>query len=184
MFFAPVMLFAVFGAVTLYKRREALFPLLLSVIGVNVLLYSMWGDPWGCWAFGSRYLIPSYAIASVFIASALTEWSKKAMWVIFVFFLVFSVSTAVNTVGALTSDANPPKIQVRGLAQESRRQEKYTVERNWDLLRENASKSFVFQTFLQSKLTALHYAMLLWGTLYVFAAAHLIVLIKSNGAER
>lgn len=180
LFFAPVMLFAVFGAVNLSRRRERSFPLLVSIIGVNILLYSMWGDPWGGWAFGSRYLIPSYAIGGVFIAQALTAWSKKTFWLILLFFLVFPVSTAVNTVGALTSDANPPKIQVLALEQQSGREEKYTVERNWDLLRANAAKSFVFQTFIQSRFTAFHYAALLWGALYVFAAVHLVALIKNK----
>lgn len=184
LFFAPVMLFAVFGAVSLYRQREWSFPLLVSIMGVNILLYSMWGDPWGGWAFGSRYLIPSYAIAGIFVAQALTEWCKKTFWLILLFFLVFSISTAVNTIGALTSDANPPKIQVLALEQQSGRQEKYTVERNWDLLSANSSKSFVFQTFIQSKLTALQYAILLWGTLYVFAAVHLVALIKNSGTEQ
>lgn len=183
-FFAPIMLFTVFGAVGLYRRRERSLPLLISIMGVNILLYSMWGDPWGGWAFGSRYLIPSYAIASIFIAQALTAWSKKTFWAIVVFFVGFSVSTAVNTVGALTSDANPPKIQVLALEQVSGRQEKYTVERNWDLLRANASKSFVFQTFIRSRITALHYAILVWGTLYICAAVLLVDLVKHNAKEQ
>src|SRR3989344_8895296 len=59
--FAPVVLMGSYGAFLLYKRNPSLCSLLLAVSGVNILLYSMWGDPWGGWAFGSRYLIPSYA---------------------------------------------------------------------------------------------------------------------------
>ncbi|HRN47518.1 MAG TPA: hypothetical protein PKW69_05745, partial [Niabella sp.] len=70
LYFTPVILIGVVGMFVLYKSKNKHLPLLLSIVGVNLVLYSMWGDPWGGWAFGSRYLIPSYAIMSIFIAMA------------------------------------------------------------------------------------------------------------------
>jgi len=151
-YYAPVILFGIAGILLAYRRKVQVFSLLVSIIGANILLYSLWGDPWGGWAFGSRYLIPSYAILSIFIALLLTYWSKKILFLI-MFLVVAFYSIAVNTLGAITTSALPPQVQVLELEKISGIVQKYTYSRNWDFLTSGQSKSFVYQTFLSSHLS-------------------------------
>lgn len=153
LYFTPVIFIGVVGIFVLYKSRNKHLPLLLSIVGINLILYSMWGDPWGGWAFGSRYLIPSYAIMSIFIAMALTKYSRNILFLL-VFAILFVYSTAINTLGAITTSAIPPKVQAIPLEALTGREEKYNYRRSWDYLNQNGSKSFVYQTYLEDIIDA------------------------------
>ncbi len=155
-YYTPVILFGAIGFFLAFKKRVKMVPLLAATIGANILLYSMWGDPWGGWAFGSRYLIPTYAILSIFIALLLTYWRKKYIFLT-LFVLVALYSIAVNTLGAITTSAMPPKVEVLNLEKLSGIEQKYTYERNWDFLLRGNSKSFVFQTFAKNYVTSAQY---------------------------
>ncbi len=156
LYFTPVILFGILGLIIAYKKKLQLTKVLFSIISANLLLYSMWGDPWGGWAFGSRYLIPSYAILSIFIAIFLTEYGKKVLY-IFPFWLLALYSVMVNTAGALSTSAMPPKVQVLELERISGTVQKYTYERNLDMLKSGSSKSFVYNTFLKKNLSAFQF---------------------------
>jgi len=161
-YFTPVILLGILGLFLAYRKRVEMVPLFVAIIGANVLLYSMWGDPWGGWAFGSRYLIPSYAILAIFISLLLTYWRKNILLLI-IFLILFSYSTAVNTLGAITSSANPPQSEVLELEKLSGLVQKYTWERNWDFLVSGNSKSFVFQTYAKKYLNSVqYYQILVW----------------------
>jgi|SRR3989344_1372940 len=177
LYYAPIVFFGFIGFVLAWKKRVKIVGLLVSVMLINILLYSMWGDPWGGWAFGSRYLIPSYAILSIFIALLLTYWRKN-----YIFLILFSVvaiySIFVNTLGALTTSALPPKVQVLYLEELSGMVQKYTYERNWDMLVAGHSKSFVYQTFLEKYLTATQFYFILTSSitlLYVLLIVFLYI---------
>lgn len=154
--YAPIILIGIFGIIFLYRKNAAYANLLAAVIGLNVLLYSMWGDPCGGWAFGSRYLIPAYAMLAIGLGIVLTQWRKNTVFLI-IFFVFFSYSAKVNTLGALTSIANPPQIEILELEKKSGKVEKYTYERNEDYLKNTGSKSFIYQAFLKNKLSAQAY---------------------------
>lgn len=155
--YAPIIFLGIFGYYFLYARGNASFGnLLLIIAGFNILLYSMWGDPYGGWAFGSRYLIPAYAILSIGIALGLTFLRKKVIF-LFIFLLLFIYSSAVNTLGALTTNTVPPRIEIEALEKTSGRTEKYNYERNIEYLGEFGSKSFIFQTYLKDHLAAGRY---------------------------
>ncbi len=161
--FAPVLLFAFLGMVVGFKKHAKETVLFCSIITVNILLYSMWGDPWGGWAFGARYLIPSYAILAIFIALALSKWKKN--WAYLLIYLVLVIySSYINTAGALGSSANPPKVQVLQLEKITGRQEKYTYERNLDMLRLNTSKSFFYRAFAKQYMSSWQYFQVVYGT--------------------
>lgn len=155
-YFTPVVLFGFVGLLLAFKKKVQMTAVLTAVIGANVLLYEMWGDPWGGWAFGSRYLIPSYAILSIFIALLLTYWRKK-VWFLILFTVVAFYSIAVNTLGALTTSAMPPQVEVLSLEKITGIVQRYTYQRNWEFLVSGHSKSFVFQTFLRPYLSALQF---------------------------
>jgi len=173
LWYAPVVLFGIAGAFILYKRREPMLPILLGVVGMNVLLYSMWGDPYGGWAFGSRYLIPSYGIAGIFIAVLLSRFRKRSLFLAF-FFIVLTYSIAVNTVGALSSSRNPPQAEVLALEKLTGREQKYTYARNFDFLVYNGSKSYAWQAFGRKYVSAMEYYYIITSLLVLCGAALLV----------
>ncbi|MBI3888004.1 hypothetical protein HY310_02960, partial [Candidatus Microgenomates bacterium] len=117
-YYTPIMLFGILGLVLALKNKQKYAGLLIAIIGFNVLVYSMWGDAYGGWAFGARYLIPSYAILSIFIAFFLTYY-KRSLIVSILFFVVLSYSLFINTVGAITSSKNPPKVEIAELEKQT-----------------------------------------------------------------
>jgi hypothetical protein len=154
--YTPVMLFGVAGLYYASKKKQKYLPVLLGVIGFDFILYTMWGDPYGGWAFGGRYLIPAYAILSIYIAFLLSWFGRKRLLLLF-FFIVFSYSVMVNTLGAITSNSNPPAIQAVALSQQIHQPVSYTYMRNVNDLNKNISKSFVFQTYANNYMSAWNY---------------------------
>jgi len=179
-YFTPVILLGIIGAFLAYKRKVQIVPLFLAIIGAVVLLYSMWGDPWGGWAFGSRYLIPAYAILAIFIALLLTYWRKNVLFLI-IFIMLFAYSTAVNTLGAITTSAMPPQVEVLALEKLSGTIQRYTYQRNWEFLIAGNSKSFVFQTFAKGYMTSEEYFEILAGLIILAGLSMTTVLWFQKG---
>ena len=176
--FTPVILFGFVGFVWALRRGNQYAPLIFAVLGVNIVLYSMWGDPYGGWAFGARYLIPGYAMLAIFISLLLTYWSRKTIFV-WLFFIVLAYSIAVNSLGALTSNRNPPKIEAAALERVSLRSEPYTYKRNMNMLDINKSKSFVYSTFVGKYMSAWGFYTLITVALIYAAGAQLVLHIGS-----
>lgn len=74
---------------------------------------------------------------------------------------------AVSTMGAVTSNANPPQAAVLALEKQTNQVEKYTVERNYDILKKNHSKSFVFEYKAHAYMTAMQYYYVVVGIIAV-----------------
>lgn len=162
--FTPVILLSIIGMISLFKKYRTETVMFLSIVVTNILLYAMWGDPWGGWAFGSRYLIPSYAILAIFLASAISTWRKNILFVSLLLVLgTFSIF--VNTAGALSTNANPPQVQVLELERVSNKEEKYTYERNLDYLKIKTSKSFFYRTWARNYISSWQYYQLVANTL-------------------
>ncbi len=140
----------------------------------------MWGDPWGGWAFGSRYLIPAYAILSIFIA-ALLDHFRKNIFIIATFLVIASYSVYINTAGALSSSANPPKVQILGLEQLSGRRERYSFDRNVEYLKFNNSKSFVYQAWAKNYLNAWEYFQVITITIIIILSVASLGLYIKRG---
>lgn len=173
--FSPVILFGIFGLFYLYKRNYGAANLLVSVIGANLLLYSMWGDPWGGWAFGSRYLIPTYALMGIGLALATTRFRKNYFFIGF-FILAMGYSVWVNSLGAITSNRNPPQVEILALEKVTGREEKYTFMRNWGVLKNNQSKSFVFQTKAKNYVNAIQYHQIIYISIMTLVLAIIFLL--------
>lgn len=163
--FAPVILLGLLGLWLVLRKRPAVGRVLLATAGVTLLLYSLWGDPWGGWAFGSRYLIPAYAMLGIGLAVALSERARWQYIFLALFVILFTYSAGVGTLGAITSSANPPKVEVLNLEKLSGQVQKYTPERNWDFLHGSiGSKSFVYQAWAKQRgITAPEYYYSLLG---------------------
>lgn len=180
--YTPVMLFSIIGMIIARKKIAPYFSLFIGVIGFNIILYSMWGDPYGGWAFGSRYLIPTYAILSIFIAFALTRFKQSNIF-LFLFFIFFSYSLAINTLGAITSSRNPPKVEILNLEKLSGMKEEYTFIRNAQFLSAGRSKSFVFQNVASQYISAWNYYSYILSLL-LLVAIFLIISLKMIGKQK
>lgn len=184
--FTPIIVFgfAAFFFTNKNRRIQQYISVLLGIIGMDLALYSMWGDPYGGWAFGARYLIPAYSILAICLALLLSYLGKKKIFIFF-FFLVFSYSVMVNTLGALTSNDNPPKIEAEALANETHHEVSYTYMRNVDILNTNYSRSFIFQTYANDYLSAWEYygsvviLILIVSTVFI-TRLHLIITRKNE----
>lgn len=182
LYYAPIIFLAIIGVPLLLKQHPSLLALFLSIIGGNILLYSMWGDPWGGWAFGSRYLIPSFAVLSILIAIVL-EYFKRNIAIMALVLILFVYSAMVNTLGAITTNANPPKGEAKALEPISGRIEKYSFDRNIDYLINSGSKSYVFQTFANRYLTAFgYYLIVALSIITVFTS--LVIYLKFSKKEQ
>lgn len=183
--YTPVMLFGIAGLIWAIRKKMDYVALFSAIIGFTIVLYSMWTDPYGGWAFGSRYLIPAYAILAVLIAYLLSKLHRYSLFLLF-FFAVFSYSVAVNTLGAITSNRNPPKVEAVALSELTKQEEPYTYMRNVRQLSNNLSKSYVYETYAANTITAWQYYTFL--TLFIiivgaFLITTLRIVAKGNKYE-
>lgn len=151
-YYAPIMLFGIFGATLLFRRNSSIFIVMISVIGSSIVFYSLWGDPWGGWAFGSRYLIPAYSLLAILLGIAIDSMRKQIVFMILLM-SVFFYSTGVNTLGAITSNKIPPQIEVLAMEALSGKEEKYTFARDYDYLVSGKTKSFIYNQFVHGYMT-------------------------------
>lgn len=175
-YFTPVMLVGLIGIIILQKKKNEYLPMLVGVVFSNLVLYSMWGDPWGGWAFGSRYLIPAYSILAIFTGVALSEFRRKWLFLA-LFYPILIYSVLVNTLGALTTSANPPKVEALALEAISGKRERYSYDRNWEFLTSGRSKSFVFQTWAKNYVGSVTYYYIISGTIILLTTSLLILAI-------
>jgi len=180
--FTPVMLFSIFGIIYSLTSKKPLIAVLIAIIGFNILLYSMWGDPYGGWAFGSRYLIPSYAILSIFLGVFLTR-HRKNLLILVLFFIILCYSLGVNTLGALTSNQNPPKVEAVGLGRITHRVEKYTYERNIDFLKDAGTKSYAYHVYFNKLLSPVQYYMVILASICGVSGVLLLLLRRERSLQ-
>jgi hypothetical protein len=112
---------------------------LVGLIAINIFLYSSWGDPWGGWAFGTRYLIPTMAYLSLFVGIWISK--KYSLWKAIPAFILFSFSSAVSLLGVLTTNAIPPKVEADFL------HTGYNFMQNLIFFKDGKSSSFIFNTY-------------------------------------
>ncbi len=181
--FTPIVLSGLVGIYLLHKRKNEYLAMLTGVVIANIILYALWADPWGGWAFGSRYLIPGYAIMAIFISIALTRFNRNIIFLI-LFLPLMLYSIGVNAVGSITTDAIPPQVEALPLEKISGKQERYSYDRGWELLKAGKSKSFVYQTYVKESLTALQYYWILAGTIGAVATALLVGNIFTKNVKK
>ncbi len=180
-FFSPIFLFSLLGIMyVLRKKKEedsAIYIVPIALIALNIFLYSSWGDPWGGWAYGPRYLIPSMPWLALFVGIALSNGrfliSKKIL--AFIFFLF---SSAVALLGALTSNAIPPKSEAILLPIKT-----YNFLRNIPFLQEDKSSSFVYKTYLSDHISLAGYFIIIYAVLAIIALILVIVLSHARRHE-
>lgn len=165
-YYSPIVAFGIAGLVLAVKNKSQskIAVVSIGVITAFIVPYSMFGDPWGGWAFGPRYLIPASAIACAFIAPFLENLRRK--WLFAAIFLpVAFYSAYLSSLGALTTNLVPPKIEVENIPDHI----PYTPQYNRQLLAKNTTGSLVYNLFLNQFLSA--------NTLHIyFTAASCLVI--------
>jgi hypothetical protein len=170
--FAPIFLLALLGIYYLFRQNIALESgILLALLATNVLLYSSWGDPWGGWAYGPRYLIPSMSILSLFVAVALAN-NAKSLWFKALTFLLFAYSSAIALLGAITTNADPSKTEALAL------DTGYNFMRNWDFLMDGHSGSFLYITYFSKLVSLKEYFFIIY--VFLLLLALFILAMESN----
>ncbi len=166
--FAPIFLLALFGI-----RRGKSYGLeqgiLLSLAAVNLFLYSSWGDPWGGWAYGPRYLIPSMAVLSIFVAVFASQNSK--VWRKVIVFALVAYSSLIAVIGALTTNAIPPKIEAVSLPDK-----RYNFLFNWALVKKGESSSLLYNTYFKYHLSLMEYMLVIYGALVLIMVVILFLM--------
>lgn len=168
--FSPVMILGVLGIITLRKKQVMEKSILFAFVLTNILIYSSFGDPYGGWAFGPRYLIPAMAGLSVFIAIGLSQARFQILRKI-LFAVLYGVSSGIALAGALTTNLVPPKIEADFL-----KLDHYNFMYNFELLKQNISTSYVYNAYFAPKVGLMQYAEAIWLTLYIAVVFTIFIL--------
>lgn len=167
--YAPVFLFGILGIFSRLKNSEMEGNMMVATIATHIFLYSSWGDPWGGWAFGPRYMIPAMSLLSIFAA----YWLARPKWGILrriLGLLLIAYSSAIALLGALTTNAVPPKVEADYLKMG------YNFLHNYGYFTNGRSGSFVFNTFAKNYVTLQEYSYIIWGTVIAIALLLLIIM--------
>jgi hypothetical protein len=168
-FFMPIFIFAVIGIALYLPGMNIELGILFSTVLMNTALYGSWGDPWGGWAFGPRYLIISMSILSMFTVLLLHKIRKPVvLYTVKVLMLVaFLYSSAVSLLGALTTNAIPPKVEADYYHLG------YNYFRNLLFFKDGKSSSYVFNTYLKSHISLMNFYLMI----YAFVVCVFVILL-------
>ncbi|HZZ98684.1 MAG TPA: hypothetical protein VFG51_02000 [Candidatus Saccharimonadia bacterium] len=171
LFYSPVLWIGALGLWALLRKQETANAgkLLLTIVVINFLIYSMFGDPWGGWSFGSRYLLPAASLMSTLIGVGLTQYRNKKLWAIFAVLSIYSI--LITNLGAITSAAIPPKqealVQVFHTS--------YTYLYNVNLIHQNTLGPLFYNAVLHDRLNGWEYygltsaaTLIVWFVLFSF----------------
>jgi len=168
-FFSPILALGVLGLLVACRRLNLETACFLAQMLVVLFLYSSWGDPWGGWAFGPRYLIPAMPFLSLFAAWwVFTPSHRFIKKLVAVPLLLYS--SAIAIAGSLTTNVIATKAE--GLALNL----PYNFLLNWEFLQANRSASFVYDQFLRGRLTLITYALVLYAIVITCALIILFIL--------
>jgi len=182
LFYSPILLVGIYGFWLVYKKleKQAILTVVIGTLALNIVVYSMFGDPWGGWAFGPRYLIPGAALMASALGVAMDRFRKHLIFLsVFIVLLVYS--TVISLVGALTSSAIPPKIEAVYLNLSI----PHTFIYNFQLLSKNFSSSLTYNLFFADRFSAGFYLAILVVLIAVmFMAAYFALLINDGKAGK
>jgi hypothetical protein len=157
----PAALLSIIGIYIYRKKFKVVHYAIISLILINFLVYASWGDPWGGWAFGPRYLIPLMPWLALFATVSLSEGRR---WVLrrVVASVFLAYSTAVSLLGVLTTNAVPPKFEAIFLPIK-----KYGYAFNVHFLTGGQSASYAYNSLFSNAMALTSYFFLLYLLLLI-----------------
>jgi hypothetical protein len=169
-FYYPVFGLALLGIYSAFKKQITQEnATLVGIIGASVFLYASWGDPWGGWAFGARYMVLVCSVLSLFVGY-LIHSSRYRFMTRLVTFATFGFSAGVALLGALTTNAVPPQIEGDYLKM------KYNFTLNYDFLMSGRSSSFFYNSYAHNSIQLVDYYILLY---WIIMTVMLVILVSS-----
>ncbi len=170
--YSPLFVLGLLGIIGYIKRLTLVTGIMVTNVLVVLFLYSSWGDPWGGWAYGPRYMISVMGLLSPFLASwiyasrgRISLFLKKSIALV-----LFIYSSAVALLGALTTSTIPPKIEADFLHMQ------HNFIRNIPFLLDSKANSYVYNTFLSQHINLLQYYVLIAGSVILLAYFILFVI--------
>lgn len=170
--FSPILFLGLLG---IYLKRHSLAledGVLIGLILVNFSLYASFGDPYGGWAFGPRYFIPSMAFLALYTGVFL-EYFRYHLAAKIITLVLFCYSTAVALLGALTTNAVPPQIEADYLHM------KYGYFYNMDFFFRGQSSSFAYNSYFHNLMSLQEYFLYIYIFLIIIGTT-LIMFIPSR----
>lgn len=161
-FYSPIFLLGILGVLSCLRKITLETAILMAIPAVDFFLYCSWGDPWGGYAFGPRYLIPAMASLSIFCGIWLAQIRHKMIGKL-IALLLFMYSSAIALLGVLTTNAVPPRIEAVYF------HTSYGYPLNYIYLLEGRSSSFLFNQLFMQHISLIAYYLVLYEILLVVA---------------
>lgn len=137
-------------------------------------LYSMFGDPYGGWAFGSRYMIAVIPELAILGGLALNSMNKSVLTKI-LFTIVFLYSLWVSLLAPLTTNVIPPKVEAGTFGL------KNDYQINIEMLNNNNLNSFVFNNYVKPYMNGWQYYWAIYSLVGTLGVA--LIWVKSKPYE-
>ncbi len=152
--YSPVIIIGFIGLYVSLKKKNVNGNTILAVAVILTVVtsYSMFGDPWGGWSFGPRYLLPATAIASAGIGVLIEKFKQNKTFVI-VFAVISIYSITISLVGAITTNAVPPKVEAVNLSEPI----PHTYQYNLKLLEKDFSSSIAYNLYFAKFISARYF---------------------------
>ncbi len=166
LFFSPIVLFFLFGLGQLKQKLSQIEATFLATVGINIVLYSMFGDPYGGWAFGSRYLIAIFPLLLILAGVGLQRYSRSVL-IKLAYSAVFIYSCAVSLLAPLTTNVIPPYSEARPFGLD------FTYMAAEDMLVKGKMNSFVYNHVIKAAIDAPTY----YGLILAFVSVIALTLI-------
>ncbi len=146
LYYSPIVFIGLLGLFLSIKRAN--YPqitlAIIAMVAMTVLLYASFGDPWGGWSFGPRYLLPATALLCIGLGLSIDRWYKSFIFGL-VFLFISSYGIYISTLGAFTTTQVPPKQEAEHLSVFI----PYTYAYNQQLIDQNKSGSLVYNFWLK-----------------------------------
>lgn len=169
--YSPVILLFVFGVPFMKRKLKLLKVSLVAVAATCLTLYTMFGDPYGGWAFGSRYMIAIMPELCILAAYGLQKMRKTGKWKYRVTRLVYSIvflySAGISLMAPLTTNVIPPIVEARYIGLDS-----YFII-NIRMLQESNLNSFFYNNIIHKQISGMVY----YGIILTFVGILGMILI-------
>ncbi len=164
LYYSPLIAICLIGLAVAIKKDSTspIHKVVVSMIGLNILTYSMFGDPWGGWSFGPRYLIPATALIFIYLPFYFDLKINKYMLAT-IFLVLAAYSVNLSSLGALTTSNIPPKQEAEHLITPI----PYTPELNKQFIKTQTSSLF-YNVNLSSKMKPDQYQQLIFALTLTF----------------
>ncbi|TXH62182.1 MAG: hypothetical protein E6Q84_01725 [Thiothrix sp.] len=176
-YYFPVLLIGVLGIIYLWisKLNTSLHAITITTIVLNLILYATFNDPWGGWAFGPRYLLPTSAYLCVFLGIYLSKIKGKIVPLTLTLILLIP-SAYVSVAGAITTTVVPPDIYTESLVDRIPDDYQY----NLNLIKAGKSSSLPYNLWISPylRLDQLHY--LLTATMLITIILPIVLYMKDQ----